>query len=39
MDEDVICRFCGEEKERVDEPMVSGVRGYFCMTEECPIDG
>ena len=34
-----VCEVCGEPKEYVDEPMMSGVRGYFCMTEGCPIDG
>jgi hypothetical protein len=33
------CDECGEAKEYVNEPMMSGVTGYFCVNEECPIDG
>lgn len=33
------CRECGEPKEYVDEPLISGFRGYLCTNEVCPIDG
>jgi hypothetical protein len=32
------CYKCGEEKTHVDEPMVSGVVGWFCMNDDCVID-
>lgn len=35
----VNCDSCDEEKEYVDEPMISGVTGYFCTNPECPVDG
>lgn len=33
-----ICDECGEEKEFVDEPMISGFRGYLCTTDDCVVD-
>lgn len=33
-----VCDECGEPKTLVDEPVVSGVRGWFCHNEECPVD-
>lgn len=38
-DPNPLCEECGEEKEYVNEPMMSGTVGYFCMTDGCPIDG
>lgn len=32
------CKRCGEPKEYVDEPMVSGIRGYFCTNDDCSVD-
>ena len=32
------CDECGEPKTFVDEPVVSGVRGYYCMNGDCPRD-
>lgn len=34
-----VCDECGEPKEYVDEPVMSGFRGYVCTTEDCPEDG
>lgn len=35
---DEICGECGEEKEYVDEPIISGFRGYLCVNDECKTD-
>jgi len=37
-DEPPPCPYCGEPLTWVEEPMVSGVRGWFCHTEGCPYD-
>jgi hypothetical protein len=34
----ITCDECGVEKEYVDEPMMSGYRGYLCTNESCPRD-
>lgn len=34
----VSCKKCGEEKEHIDEPMVSGFVGYLCTNDNCPRD-
>ena len=33
-----LCPDCETEREFVDEPMVSGFRGYVCLNNECPRD-
>lgn len=35
---EVTCDECSKEKEYVDEPMISGFRGYLCTNENCPVD-
>lgn len=37
-DEPPPCPGCGEPLTWVEEPMVSGVRGWFCHNEGCPYD-
>jgi len=32
------CPNCGEDREWVDEAMVSGVRGFVCTNNSCPRD-
>jgi hypothetical protein len=32
------CSLCGEEKEFVDEPIISGFRGYLCTNDDCAYD-
>ena len=32
------CDECGEPKAYVDEPMVSGFRGYLCVNDDCVMD-
>lgn len=32
------CPECGEKRERVDEPLVSGFVGYLCLNDDCPMD-
>lgn len=32
------CSECDQPMTAVDEPVVSGVTGYFCMNKECPYD-
>ena len=34
----VECEECGEQKEYVDEPMMSGFRGYLCTNDDCVFD-
>lgn len=33
-----ICDECGEPKEYVEEPMISGFTGYVCTNDHCPVD-
>jgi hypothetical protein len=33
-----LCGGCGEPKEYTNEPMVSGIRGWFCMNDDCVMD-
>lgn len=35
---DTTCDECGVPKEYVDEPLMSGFRGYLCTTDGCPVD-
>ena len=37
-DEVMTCNECGEEKEYVEEPMVSGFKGYLCVNDDCVMD-
>lgn len=32
------CDECGEVKEYVEEPMMSGFRGLLCVNDDCVID-
>jgi len=32
------CPDCGEEREWVEEPQISGVRGFICTNTDCPRD-
>lgn len=32
------CEKCGNEKTYVDEPMISGFRGYICTNDNCAVD-
>lgn len=38
MSDTPVCDECGEEKEYVNEPLVSGVRGWFCVNDDCMMD-
>lgn len=32
------CHDCGEPQEWVDEPVISGFRGFVCTNSDCPRD-
>jgi hypothetical protein len=32
------CPDCGEDREWVEEPMISGFRGFVCTNDDCPRD-
>lgn len=32
------CENCGERREWVEEPLVSGFRGFVCTNDDCPRD-
>jgi hypothetical protein len=33
------CKECDTDKEYVDEPVISGIRGWFCTNDDCGVDG